>query len=175
MTELDCFIKWCIKQNYLLALNLWFVLHKMVTKHANIFLSNSWERANTKCWCFLEEEVGFFWLLLKVRISDFSPLVRRHLSTTFYGSYFNRHITQLNVTNSRWTSVCSFHVLLYAPVLTTQDIHYLYLCCQKVARLEVSVCKGSYWESSEGILLPVVKTMSQFKFESIIPFYSEIN
>ena len=29
-----------------------------------------------------------------------SPLMRRHLSTTFYGLFFNHHITQSHVTNS---------------------------------------------------------------------------
>ena len=46
-----------------------------------------------------------------------SPLVMRHLSTTFYGMYFNHHITQLHVTNSWWTSVGSVDVLLHTPVL----------------------------------------------------------
>ena len=42
-----------------------------------------------------------------------SHLVRRHLLTTFCGLYFSHHIThKLQATNSRWTSVCSSHVLL---------------------------------------------------------------
>ena len=52
-------------------------------------------------------------LLIGLLYFMWSPLVKRKLSTTFYRLYSNHHISPLHVTNSWWTSVCSFHLLLY--------------------------------------------------------------
>ena len=47
-----------------------------------------------------------------IKFFMWSPLVWRHLSTTFCSLYFNRHITHLHVKNSGQTSACSFHCAL---------------------------------------------------------------
>ena len=94
--------------------------HRGLTK----FLTKTWQFFFLICLFFRDTRGEVSWSC-QWKYKDFiifvvwSPLVKRNLLTTFYGLYFNHHITQLHVSNSWGTSIHSFQLLLYTPVLLT--------------------------------------------------------